>query len=348
MPPTTKPDHYNVQLTPRDLALIYDVARFKFLTSHQLHRLHFAGTSPENAFNRLRSLAQGGVLSIAYLNPKARGLNQNRPTAVFYCALPNQHRLRERLEASGHAAEWARFQAVLSSYNKSEAFAHQTLAHETAISEFFVALERDTGAGGHELLFWERTSPFSKELSENLEGTLETTAQGKVTQKTLKLHFNPDAFFSLRAPDGTPAFYFLEYDNNTSGTPRFLKKLLGYALYNSRKLFPPVVERYMVKYQFTHPDPARAGFRVLTLTPSPARRDALFLTSAKLAPSRMFLFATLDDATGNALAPVCLRKREYLAIKDALDALKGVAPVLRHERTAAALAALPKVSLLAD
>ena len=86
MPVTSK----SIQLSQRDLAMIRDIARYKFLSSFQLERLYFAeikhrrydpadpsteaqraNARHRTAANRLTLLARYGLLSRVFAYPKA-------------------------------------------------------------------------------------------------------------------------------------------------------------------------------------------------------------------------------------------------------------------------------------
>ena len=75
--------HAPVRLTPRDLALLEDLANRRRASVDQLARAHFAGLARATALKRLSRLVNAGYLarSTRYL------LNRQRPTTV-YCLTP--------------------------------------------------------------------------------------------------------------------------------------------------------------------------------------------------------------------------------------------------------------------
>lgn len=311
-----------IQPTKRDLAIIRDVAKYKFLTTKHVHQKHFLGTNENNAANRLSKLKAAGFLSRMYFHPKITGKEFAHPTGVYYFAQRNQKVLQKYLEEKGQSSFFEDFFQNLPSYNKNEEYSQLYLLHELGISDFFLQLEKETEQSDlWKIAFWERTSPFSKDIGEHLEGHAPDPQRG-TTQA--KLHFNPDAFFALKHQEtGAHFFYFVELDNNTASASKFRQKLYGYMAYQQQGRFEKLLGLYNDKYLLGLKETRRAGFRVLTITPEPKRRDDLFLDSLNVrdeqhkARFKMFLYASLKDiTTRGAFAPVCWRGKEYAAIAE--------------------------------
>ena len=158
-------------------------------------------------------------------------------------------------------------------------------------------------------MFWERTSPFSREIGENLTARVKNKKTGETTEE--KLYFNPDAFFAFSVKDSAPSFFFLEMDNDTESVEKFRKKLFAYIAFNKQGRFQKLAERYAEKYGFRLPN-EKTGFRVLTLTPHTPRLVSLFADSLKFPADRMFLYGTLPTlAERGAAAPIFTRAREF-------------------------------------
>lgn len=341
------------RLTRRDLAIIRDVARFKFLTSRHAQARHFAGTNDNNAANRLSKLFAAGFLSRVYFHPKVSGKEKAHPTGVFYFSKKNQERFRQALEESGQASFFDEFSRDLPSYNKSEKYSQLYLLHELGITDFFFQLERETEASPDwRIAFWERTSPFSKEIGETLHGY---APDPETDTPTGKLNFNPDAFFALKhQPSGAHYFYFLELDNNTATAAKFRHKLYGYMAYQQQRRFAALLKRYNDKYLLGLRETERAGFRVATVTPHRKRRDDLFLDSLTVrdeqhkARYKMFLYASLADVLEQgALAPVFLRGKEYAPIAEQQKALpKEISPASLRRWQEGQLAIMQTVFML--
>lgn len=348
-----------VQLSRRDLAIVRDIARFKFLSSKQLHALHFPQTSHQNATTRLTQLARGEIISRVYVHPKVKGQEKSHPLSVFYVSPKNQNALKNYLESNGQATEWIFFEEILKtkklSHNKSEEFSPLYLFHELGISDFFLSLEKGLQKTTTDpapvpdcrLLFWERTSPFSREIGETLTATVNNKKTGETI--TEKLYFNPDAFFAFSTHDEPPAFFFLELDNDTESVEKFRKKLFAYIAFNKQARFQKLAERYAEKYQFKLPA-EKIGFRILTITPHTPRLVSLFADSLKFPPDRMFLFATLPAISKDgALSPLYFRAREFSNHLPAFRTIEAKSTQRRQfEWLTETLEGVSTVSLLSD
>ncbi|POZ49799.1 hypothetical protein AADEFJLK_04414 [Methylovulum psychrotolerans] len=302
--------------------MLQDAARFKFVTAKHMQKKYFGETKPTNSTIRLSQLLSAGFLSRVYFHPKIRGQEKAHPTGVFYFAKSNQNKLKTYLEENGQTDAFEDFVRQLPSYNKNDEYSQLYLSHELGITDFFFTLENETAESDTwTLAFWERTSPFSKEIGEHLDGYAPDPETGAKTQK---LHFNPDAFFALRhRQSNAHLFYFLEFDNNTATAAKFRQKLFGYMAYHQQGRFDDLIARYNGKYLLGLRDTARAGFRVLTITPQNRRRDDLFLDSLNVrdeshkARYKMFLYAGLTDVNERgALSAAYLRGKEYAPIAE--------------------------------
>lgn len=359
-----------VKLSRRDIFILRDIARFKFLSSKQVHSLHFPDTGHRNATTRLTQLSRGEMISRVYVHPKVKGQEKSHPLSVFYFSPKNQNTLKTYLEENGQATEWISFEEILKikklSHNKSEEFSPLYLFHELGISDFFIELEKaqkhiEKGIFGLQkrtttdpapvpdfrILFWERTSPFSREIGENLTARVKNKKTGETTEE--KLYFNPDAFFAFSVQDSAPAFFFLEMDNDTESVEKFRKKLFAYIAFNKQGRFQKLAERYAKKYGFRLPN-EKTGFRVLTLTPHTLRLVSLFADSLKFPADRMFLYGTLPAlAERGAAAPIFTRAREFGAhLAEFREIEKGATQRRQLEWMTETLKTVPTTSLLGE
>jgi len=379
-PQPQKTNPASVKLSRRDVAILRDIARFKFLSSKQVHSLHFPDTGHRNATTRLTQLSRAEMISRVYVHPKVKGQEKSHPLSVFYFSPSNQKTLKTYLEENGQATEWIFFEELLKikklSHNKSEEFSPLYLFHELGISDFFIELEKaqkasapapvpDSVPAPHSfwkktttdpapapvpafrILFWERTSPFSREIGENLTATVRNKKTGETT--TEKLYFNPDAFFAFSANDSAPSFFFLEMDNDTESVEKFRRKLFAYIAFNKQGRFQKLAERYADKYGFPLPN-EKTGFRVLTLTPHTPRLVSLFADSLKFPADRMFLYATLPTlAEQGAAAPIYTRAREFAAYLPAFREMEKQATQRRQlDWMAETLKTVPSVALTSE
>lgn len=325
-----------VTLSPRDIAIIRDIARYRFLSSHQIHALRYSGTTHENATKRLTQLASGGMLSRVFSFPRVKATDRmnGRPTAIYFFPQQNQKNVKDFLEKIGKVTEWNEIELFLKTFNNAREFSQQYLSHEIGISEFFLQLEKDCKKeNAPELVFWERTSPLSKE------------AQAVIPTQGKHMVIYPDGFFCLKYPRGY-AFFFLEFDNDTASLPKYRQKLEGYAQYRDGQHFAPLLIHYLRKYNVPHADPTRAGFRVLTVTPHARRRDNLFVDSLKLKAFKFFLFADIHDIISYGVtAKTWIRGKEFAEIQKQIDALPPeIAPTARARFIAERMPTLDKVS----
>lgn len=332
-----------IELTKRDLDLIQKVGQFKFLTSFQIQRSFFPAGTNRTASVRLARIVQAGVLSRGFFYPKVN-TRMGRPTAVYYFGRENQQRLKDWMQREGKASEWENFEHL--PLTNSKEFSHLYIAHETGISEFFLNLEEATRRdGAPKLLFWKRTSHFSKEIGETLTMEVQDYKTGKVYP--VKVYFNPDAVFALQTPDGFIDFYFFEYDNNTEHLPKYKRKLEGYQEYARQGRFRAHLETFIRQYDLPIEDTSKAPFLVLTMTPDSKRRDALFMLSLKLKSYKRFLFASLDDISPETiLGQVWMRGKEFAPYADEWFSVeKQNSLVLRSRFLQQRLPEMPRVAL---
>jgi hypothetical protein len=356
-----------LRLTTRDLDIIASVAVYKFLSTDQIERWYFssikhrtlAHSDPatqvqsrhRTAANRLAALTRRGFLSRVFCYPKAdTNPHTGRPMAVYYLTRANLAAVRAHLAAR---CRTSLFDALedLAFEVRDKTFSPYYLVHELALSEFFLCLEEATHKmpDGGRVVFWERTSPIHRAITERFEATVtRQTAGGAETSSTIYLHFNPDAFFCYQAPDGTAGFYFLEYDNNTEAPERFRKKLGSYLVYRHRKRFPALLTRTAARYQLAIP-PAlieRAQFKVLITTPDTDRRDALVRVANSLEDAHIFFCTAMSEITpASVLSPIWLRASDYEPIAAEEHALPAdIKPAIKSRWRTERIATLPRVA----
>jgi hypothetical protein len=134
-----------LQLTDRDLAVIYDIARYKLLARYQIQQRHFPQATLESTANRLALLVRHNLLSRVFSYPKIRTTETpvlSRPTSIFFFAQKNHTALKNYLEKNARADDWQDFLTALSIHGKTDEFSQQYLQHEIGISQFFLALEQ--------------------------------------------------------------------------------------------------------------------------------------------------------------------------------------------------------------
>jgi protein involved in plasmid replication-relaxation len=307
-------------LTKRDLEAIYGIGYYKFLSSFQLAYLYFPDSIHENATRRLTTLTNHRFISRVFSYPKATDDPKGgHPTAVYYWTPENKRRLQQHFENRGLAELFSDYEPLTPTDNNNDGISQLYLVHEIGISDFFLSLEEATHCDGWTILFWERTSPFSKELKAlvpPLTATITRRGKDGTAIKTTEMRpFNPDAIFLLEDPDQQLHFGFLEYDNNTASPEKFNKKLEGYITSHNQNLFPAVLDYYIDKYALDQPK-GNIGFRVFTATANikgdHRRRNDLLLASLAYKRFKLFYYASITDCTPeNILSPIWLRGKEY-------------------------------------
>jgi len=329
------------KLTQRDFDIIQTAGRFKFLTTFQLQKVFFPNTTHHStASNRLTALTNSDFLSRTFSYPRAEKGKLGRPTAVYFWGASNQKNLQTYFEKNGEASKWEEFKNLPP--NSREEFSQLYLSHETGISEIFLVFEQATPTENYDLTFWERTSPFSREIGEHLSVDIQKGDRW-FSQKN---YFNPDAFFCTKKADAYNLF-FLEFDNNTAQALKFRKKLEVYQAYNRQRKFPELLQRYAKKYLLPISNPERAGFRVLTVAPDERRRDQLLLEAVKLKAFKMFWFASLTDIKPQTiLSPIWLRGKEFDSIsQEYKEVEKNLSPLLKSRWLSEKIKDMPRVSL---
>jgi len=337
------------QLTNRDFQILQAVGRFKFLTTFQLQKLFFPTGNHRTASNRLATLTRYDVLSRLLSYPKATQ-TIGHPTAIYYYSPRNQTALKNYLEKNGLVSSWENFENLPAT--PRDQFSQLFIVHETGISEFFLALEKALPKENLDLVFWERTSPFSKEITTTIPvrrmRVKKSFGQTTIEPYTEYLHLNPDAIFCLKRTD-TEAyfFFFFEFDNNTAPAPKCRKKLEGYIEYRKQKNFPQLLSHYVQKYKLPIQNTERASFRVLTITPDQKRRDNFLLQAINLKSYKMFLFSALTDITPEKiLSPVWVRGKEFSPYAQELKALeRKLTPAQKNQWILEKLPAIAPVPL---
>jgi hypothetical protein len=143
MPATSK----SIQLSQRDLAILRDIARYKFLDTFKIERLYFAeikhrrydpadhstetqraNARHRTAANRLNQLKQHGLLSKVFAYPKASDNPKiGHPTAVYYLSPQNLKNLQTSLTGKSNASRYEEYQDLATTANHEGEFSHQYL-----------------------------------------------------------------------------------------------------------------------------------------------------------------------------------------------------------------------------
>lgn len=269
------------QLTPRDFAILYAVARFRFLSSTLIIRV--AGGSPQQILRRLQLLFHHGYLDrptvqVAQLahvfdfgnRPFIYGLGRLGAHALAEAGVP----LKDRLDWT---TKNARATALF-------------LAHTVETADTMIAFElacREAGApkliDHHDLL------PYLPEETRKEDAPFHARVTIRTARESLKIGVIPDRVFSLAFEGRTRLNFALELDRGTmdirskqlAGKSSFRRKLLGY-----HQLWKE--GQHTARWGFK-------AFRVLTVTPSEKRIENMIAVQKEIVGeqgSNLFLFTT--------------------------------------------------------
>lgn len=300
-------------LTPLNLSIIATVARYRLMTTEQIHRALSARreklASVENFSNILRRLHGHGFIARDWVavRPAERSMLA-RPSAVWHLKPENLRAILAELERTERAELYEDLRDYEKAIKNGAPLAENTLRHELAITDFYSAL--DLGQGDAAPVLWLRTSPKHPDISRDVAFTKTDKKTGHKT--AVRLPLNPDGFHITHAEGKGHAFFFLEMDMSTEAPEKLANKFLAYYAYHQQDRFgediaAPIARRHRLPIQ--HPE--AAPFRVLFVAPTPRRRNDLLLKSRVLPMSNLFQFATLGDLRENPNGPIWLSKETF-------------------------------------
>jgi|GEM_PF-6286561 len=322
-----QPQRSNKALSPRNLDVLFSVARFRLCSTKQLYQLHFAATGAldTSCATLLSRLESRGYLQRTYTYGRttqtALGLSKTRPDSVWYFPPTCQKQLQEDLSRLGRLSEFDRFLDHLHVYNKDQSFSDQVLPHELGITSCLMALE---AAGEHradiEDFFWIRTSPRHPITS--------TRVHYLGAESTRTRTINPDAVIFFKAWNGQamrPNFFYLEYETGTADPFKYRdQKVIPYReyVYQARELnlrhqetryFSEVAVAILARWGIEVPLEYQPVFRVLTISLNPEDSKKLFTVSTAVPSKALFLFTDLASFLSDPLGAIWMRKQEFEA-----------------------------------
>jgi hypothetical protein len=185
------------QLQPRDVALIYDVWRYRFASSDQLQELHWPRAGVRHGQRRLSRLFAGGHLE--RVRPHARRGEGSYPW-IYY------------LGAAGHRALVdAGYLERRGSYWRPRVWDYSRIAHDVEVNGWVLALRRELGEA---LRAWRgereaavRPSKLARQGQlQLLDNWTPTGLRGGARQ------VRPDALLEVALANGKTARLFVEHD----------------------------------------------------------------------------------------------------------------------------------------
>jgi len=306
-------------LTPLNLAIIETVARFRLMTTEQIHRALAAQrdklASVENFSNILRRLHSHGFIGRDWVavHPAERTAFA-KPSAVWHLKPEHLRAVLAELEQTGRADLYEPLRDYEASVKDGAPLAENTLRHELAITDFYTALDF-TPAPTSRLALWLRTSPRHPDISRAVFFTQTDKQTGKKTERRLPL--SPDGFHITHHPDKGYAWFFLEMDMSTEAPEKLTQKFLAYSAYHQQGTFgtdiaTPLARRFRLPLQ----RPESAPFRVLFVAPNARRRNDLLLKSRVFPLSNLFHFTTLADVKRDPAGAIWLSKESFSGALD--------------------------------
>jgi Replication-relaxation len=312
-------------LSPRNLDVLYSVARFRLCSTKQLYQLHFAesGALDTSCATLLARLEGRGYLQRTYTYGRstqtALGLSKTRPDSVWYFPPACQKQLQDDLSKLGRLSEFDRFQDHIHVYNKDQSFSDQVLPHELGLTSCLMALEAHVAARSDIAdFFWIRTSPQHKITSTRVHYLGADSARTRA--------INPDAVVFFKVWDGEvmrPNFFYLEYETGTADAYKYRdQKVIPYReyVYQARehnlrhaetRYFAEVAVGILERWGIEVPKNYIPAFRVLTISSHPEDSKKLFSVSTAVPSKALFLFTDLATFLSDPLGPIWMRKQEF-------------------------------------
>jgi hypothetical protein len=259
------------QLTIRDITLLLDVYKYRYLSVPQVQSLHFP--SLRTAYRRLQALTNLGYLK-AFTVPHISG-------RVFYLDKPGAEVVAGELQIAFEELEWHRSMKAPKDY--------YFLRHFLAINDFRILLVK---ACNESIVLRGFIPEYFGQKQEG--GQVKKYIRDRVCDITNSAYHHshtPDGVFSLEK-DGKPALFFLEIDRGTEklNDPKegVMKAVLFYLNYWESKQYRRYGENFNASF---------ATFRALFITTSGERirhiRQAVSnLSFPKETPKRFFWLTT--------------------------------------------------------
>lgn len=205
-----------VRIGERELAILKDIARYRFLTSNQIFRLHFPKGSDSYCNERLMYLFHK-PLRFVDRHPLPVEWGKGSPKLVYTLTKRGADFLKEK----GFFTKMT-YQKAYKAKKTTPAYRQ----HEVAVNEFRIIIEKAVKNMGWEIEEWISEADF-KDPSVIKPMKVYDSVRG------IYIPVAPDGFFSLINPTTqNRAIFFLEVDRATMDHTRFkLKKIRGFHLF---------------------------------------------------------------------------------------------------------------------
>lgn len=271
MTPTVTP-----HLTERDMQLLLDVYKYRYLSTSQLTRLHFV--SEKTTWRRLSILVNQEYL--------ARFNAPSIPEYLYHLGKAGIEIVAAQLQVEPEQLPGTRTTRTPKDY--------YFLRHFLKINDFRIALTLGCQVSGMELLGFIPEYLGEKTERGGVVKFITEVVTDRAHPRDLIRH-TPDGVFAL-GKDGKAALFFLEVDRGTEAIANeekgFLKTLKFYLNYWTDEKY----QRYQAEFRCAEPFKA---FRTLVVTTSAARlqnmRAACSSFPFQPAHARRFIWLTTDE-----------------------------------------------------
>jgi hypothetical protein len=235
-------------LTSRDLAVMVDVYRHRYLSVSQVKQLHFP--SLQTTYRRLRALTSSGHLA-GFLVP---GI----PEHIYFLKKPGAEEVAAHLGVPVPALAWAERHRQPKDY--------YFLRHFLKINDFWITLRQQAASSGAIEIAGFLPEYMGRQRD---DGSVAKYIRDVVIDKAHpgnSLPHTPDAVFALMK-GGSPALFFLEIDRGTEVISDPDKGVLKALRFYAEYLLTAKYQRYAQDFSCGE----FKGFRALFVTTSPVR-----------------------------------------------------------------------------
>ena len=238
--------------------------RYRFLSSDQLVRL--GGGSRQKLLRRLRLMFDHGYVD----RPRAQIASIVFGNAPMIYGLG--HKGAKLLKQSGQ--EGTRWR------EKNQACTNYFIRHAVEQAEFFICLEQ--AAKAQSIRLHHKNSIINTPLNHLNDASWRVRFKWPSGDR-MGINVTPDGLFGIEKENGEIAYFFVEIDRGTEPIVRRTSKQSS------------ILKKFLA-YKATHEDDATGlpNFRVLFVTTSQRRIDAMIDAIPQDMPKGLFLFSTLE------------------------------------------------------
>jgi hypothetical protein len=273
-------------LTDRDIAVLVDVYKHRYLSISQIARLHFP--SRQTAYRRLRALEQLKLL-VGFRAPVI-------PEHLYYLNRPGADLVAGILGLTLEQLAWSEATRAPKDY--------YFLSHFLQVTDFRITLTQGCTASGVELLGFIPEYLGTRTNGGGLAKHIKDFVCD-IQRPETKLNHTPDAVFAL-SKNGSPALFLLEIDRGTEVVSNPDKGVLKACRFYVRYLMDRGYQRYAADFSCNQ----FKGFRALMVTTSEARLQNIRQAVTALPvqdKAKRFIWLATQAEVGQGLAATTWR-----------------------------------------